>query len=47
MKNNLNQKYHINIYTFNSCSNYLLTLIITRLKLYVHTPSDFVDGTNV
>ena len=41
------KSYHINIYAFNSCPNYLLTFIIICLELYVHLPSDFVDCTKL
>ena len=35
-QNNLNHSYHISIYLFKTCSNYLLTFIITCLQFSVH-----------
>ena len=46
-ENNLDHKYHINVYKFNSCSNYLLTFAITCLKFSAHLPSDFVYCTKM
>ena len=45
--NNFNHNYNINVYTFNSCSNYLLTFIIICPKFSVHITSYFVDGTKL
>ena len=45
VRNNFNSKYHINMYTIVSCSNFLLTFIITCLKSFAHIYLDLVGDT--